>query len=58
MAGENLDAELVLEQADLLGDAGLGGKQGIGGVRNVVAVPCHLIHIAQLLQVHAWPYIK
>ena len=52
VADEDLDAELVLEGADLLGDAGLGGVQGLGGLGNVEAAARDFGEIAQLLELH------
>jgi hypothetical protein len=53
VAREHLDAELVLERADLLRDAGLLGVQRFGGLGNVEAPPHHLGEIAKLLEFHA-----
>jgi hypothetical protein len=46
VAHENLHAELVLEALDLLGDAGLGGMQGLGGGRDAQTAAHHLAGIA------------
>ena len=42
-------AELVFEQADLLADTGLRGKQRLGGVGDIQALPGHFAQVAQLL---------
>ena len=52
---ENLDAQLLLQQADLLGDAGLGCEQGLGRLRHVQPVTRHLEYIPQLLNVQPCP---
>ena len=52
VAGEDLDAELGLELADLLGHPGLRGKQRIGRFRDIEAATGDFMHVTQLLQVH------
>ena len=46
------DPELVLERADLLGDPGLGGVQGLGGLGDVQAAAGDFGEAAQLLELH------
>ena len=53
VAREHLDAELVLEGADLLRDAGLRGVQRLGRVGDVQSASHDLGQIAKLLQFHA-----
>jgi hypothetical protein len=49
---EDLDAELVLEQAHLLADAGLRREQALRGRRDIEVVAGDLPDVAQLLQFH------
>ena len=51
-AGKDLDPQLVLEQADLLGDARLRGKQALSGGGDIEIMAGHFPDIAQLLQLH------
>jgi hypothetical protein len=52
VADEYLDAELVLERADLLGHPRLGGMQGLGRLGDVEPAAGHLGEAAELLQLH------
>jgi hypothetical protein len=52
-AHEELDAELLLQLADLAADAGLGGVQGLGDLGQVEAAALGLADGAELLEVHA-----
>ncbi|MDR6354763.1 hypothetical protein Q3H58_001434 [Pseudomonas psychrotolerans] len=52
-ASEHLDAQFVLEQADLLADAGLRGIETLGGGGNVQIVVGDFPDVSQLLQFHA-----
>ena len=52
-AGENLHAQFILQQADLLADAGLRGVQALGGRRHIEIVVRHFPDVAQLLKLHA-----
>ena len=49
---ENLHAEFVLEQADLLADARLRGKQALGRGRYIQIVVRDFPDIAELLKLH------
>jgi hypothetical protein len=51
-AGEDLHAELVLEQADLLADARLRGEQALSGGRYVEVVVGDFPDVAELLELH------
>src|SRR4051812_26489333 len=53
VASEHLDAELVLERADLLRDAGLRGVQRLGRLGNVQPPAHDFGEIAKLLEFHA-----
>ena len=53
LAHEDLEAQLVLEQLDLLADARLRGVQLLRGGRDVQAALRHRREIAQLVQFHA-----
>ena len=53
MAREHLDAELVLEGTDLLGDAGLRGVQRLRRLGDVQAAAHHFGQITKLLKLHA-----
>ena len=57
MAREDLDAELVLERADLLGDAGLRGMQRVRGLGYVEAAAHHFGEVAQLLDLHRLDHV-
>jgi hypothetical protein len=52
MAHEHLDAELVLERADLLRHAGLRSVERLGGLGDVEVAAGDLGQIAELLQLH------
>ena len=52
VADEDLHAELVLECADLLRNARLGGVQGLGTPRNVEVATGDFGKTAQLLELH------
>ena len=52
---EDLDAQLVLQQPDLLGHAGLGGEQGLGRGRDVQLVVRDFPDVAELLELHGAP---
>ena len=51
-AGEDLDAQLVLQQANLLADARLGGIEALSRRRDVQIVMRHFPDVAQLLKLH------
>jgi len=51
-AREDLHAEFILEQADLLADPGLGGIKALRGGRYVEVVMGNLPDVTQLLQLH------
>ncbi|EGH15183.1 hypothetical protein Pgy4_19319 [Pseudomonas savastanoi pv. glycinea str. race 4] len=53
--GENLDAQLVFKQTNLLADAWLGGVKALGRRRNVEVVVRHFPNVAQLLELHMYP---
>jgi hypothetical protein len=53
VADENLHAQLVFEGANLLGDAGLGGVEGFGGLRDVQVAPGDLGQATELLELHS-----
>jgi hypothetical protein len=53
MTDEDLHAELVLEGADLLGDAGLGSVQGLGSLRDVEVAAGDLRQATELLELHS-----
>ena len=53
VADEDLEAEFVLEQLDLLRHAGLRGVQLLGGGRDVQARLGHRGEVSQLVQLHA-----
>ena len=50
--GEYLNAEFVFEQANLFGDARLGGKQALRCGRDIEIVVGDFPDVAQLLQLH------
>ena len=50
--GEDLEPQLVLEGADLLRHAGLGGMQGLGGLRHVEPAADDLGQATELLEFH------
>src|SRR5699024_7927010 len=52
VALEDLHAQLVLEQPDLLADSGLRGAQGLGGGGDVQVAPDHFVDVNQLAQLH------
>ena len=52
LAGKDLDAEFVFQQANLLADARLGGEQAFSRLGNVQAVLGHFPNVAQLLELH------
>jgi hypothetical protein len=52
LAAEDLDPEFVLQLADLLGDARLGGEERLGRRRDIESLTRDLLDIAQLLQIH------
>jgi hypothetical protein len=52
-ARENLYAQLIFQQPDLLADAGLGGEQALGGLGHIQVVMRDLPDVTQLLQLHA-----
>ena len=52
VAGEDLDAELGLELADLLGHPRLRGEQRLGRLGDIQPATGDLMHVTQLLQVH------
>jgi len=52
LAHENLEAELILQQLDLLADARLGGMQLLGGCRDVQPTLGNGREIAQLVKLH------
>ncbi len=54
-AGEHLDAEFILQQANLLADAGLRGEQTLGSCRNVEVMVRHFPDVTQLLKLHRNP---
>ena len=49
---EDLDPQLILQHPHLFADPGLGGKEALGGGRQIQPVVRHLDDIAQLLQFH------
>ncbi|MNN35010.1 hypothetical protein D3C81_1488460 [compost metagenome] len=51
-AGEHLDAQLVLEQADLLADPWLRGVEALRRGRNVQVMMRHFPDVTQLLKLH------
>ncbi len=51
-AGEDLKAQLILQQLDLLADSGLRGMQLLGGRRYVKSTLGHGRQVAQLVQFH------
>ena len=53
VALEDLDAQLVFEQLDLLAHAGLGSMQGLRSGRDVESTPGDFDDITQLLELHA-----
>ncbi|MOA04376.1 hypothetical protein D3C78_1239250 [compost metagenome] len=54
-ACEDLDAQFVFQQTDLLADARLRGVQALGGSGNVEVVVRHFPDVAQLLKLHMYP---
>ena len=52
LAAENLEAQFVLQQADLLADAGLGGMKRGSRRGDVESTPHHLVDVAQLPDFH------
>ena len=54
-AGEDFDAQFVLEQADLFADTGLGGVQALRRRGNVEVMVRHFPDVAQLLKLHRYP---
>ena len=57
-AGENLHAQFILQQAYLLADTRLGGKQALGRSGDIEFVMRYFPDIAQLLQFHANPRVR
>ncbi len=55
LAGEDLEAQLILKQLDLLADPRLGGMQLLGGSRYVKSALGHGRQVAQLVQFHREP---
>ena len=53
---EQIDAELLFEQANLLADAGLGREQARGGGRDVEVPARYLYQVTQLLKLHSGEY--
>ena len=53
MAREHLNAKLILEGTDLLGDTGLRGVQRLRRLGDVQATAHHLGQISKLLKLHA-----
>lgn len=51
-AGEDLHPQLILQQADLLGDPRLGGVEALGRGRNVEVMASDFPDVTQLLQLH------
>ena len=54
VARKNLDAQLIFELDDGLGDAGLRGVQGLGGLGQVQAAARGLLDESELVQVHGF----
>ena len=52
LAGEDLEAQLILEQLDLLAHPGLRGMQLLGGSRYVKSALGYGRQVAQLVQLH------
>ena len=57
-AGENLHPQFILQQAYLLADTRLGGKQALGRSGDIKFVMRYFPDIAQLLQFHANPRVR
>ena len=53
LAHEKLDAKLVLEILDVLGDAGLGRKERVGNFGQIEVAPHRLADDPELLKVHS-----
>ncbi len=52
MAREDVDAQLLLQLDDGLGDAGLRGVQCLRRLGQIEVAACGLLHKAELMQVH------
>ena len=54
VANEDLHAQFLFQFAYLLGHAGLGGKQALGGLGQVEIAADRLAHCTKLLEIHSW----